>query len=134
MDLRSWTCLFTGRNIGLVDDEMRNVLMIGACTMHIDQVDRIRVQQDVCIAILQTEWKIYSVGARSGVLFYSNVETNHGSGAVNFLLHDKDLKRGGEIIRAYKDGVRGWTGPSVLTGELPAEVWEERDLRPHKLN
>jgi hypothetical protein len=105
---------------GMIDDEVRSVLKMAACHLHLKRWDRMNITSDVCEGIITTKWNTYAVGSRSGVLFRSQVKDESGKDYfVNFLLNEDDLRRGAEVIREMEErGDGDWvTGD----GRIPVE-------------
>ena len=128
----SWSCVLVGKGMGVVSDDVRNVLKATSCKMHMDKLDRMVVKHDRCNVIVQTLWETYSVGSRSGVLFKSHVEVDGGECQVNFLLHTKDLEAGAAFLRRLEE-------ENVPLGAAPGELpipalYEFADLRKHRLH
>ena len=126
----SWSCVLVSKGMGLLQDDVRTVLKAASCTMHLDKLDRMVVTHDLCNAIVQTEWKVYSIGSRSGVLFRAHVEAQGGECQVNFLLHTKDLEAGAAFIRTLEEKKVVWRR-SLQDVPVPA-LYEFADLRKHR--
>lgn len=125
----SWTCLLVQKGPGLLSDVVCTVLKAAACDLHLKKWDEMRLTNDLVEGIIKTEWKSYTVGSRSGVLFRAQVDSEDGNDyKVNFLLNKKDLERGAEIIRQMEERTGdGWEQASFRF-PLP-ELYQFHDLR-----
>jgi hypothetical protein len=129
----SWSCLMVEKGPGIITDDIRASLKLAACDLALRKCDRLPIDTEACDGIIQTEWKTYSVGSTSGVLFRAQVTEETGDYFVNFLLNEDDLKRGADLIREMREGPgRSW-GKSPTRFPVP-ELYEFYDLRKHKLN
>jgi hypothetical protein len=102
----SWTCLMVQKGPGMLDDEIRLALKKAACCLSLASMDAMRIRETGCEGHIETEWRSYTVGGRSGILFRCAIETGARGGEfrVNFLLNRSDLERGREILERYEAG------------------------------
>lgn len=123
----SWTCLMVGeKGPGMIPEDIRSALTMAACRLQMQGWDRMNISGDACEGIIETEWKTYSVGARSGVLFHCQVAGEGGDYKVNFLLNVRDLENGAKVLRDMEENRGAWRDGGRV--ELP-ELFEFRDLR-----
>lgn len=103
----SWTCLMVERGPGLISEEVRLALKIAACDLYLRQWEKMRIVNDVCDGIIETDWRTFVVHTRSGFLFRARIENVTGGYQVNFLFNQKDLERGSDVLRKKyeEDGV-----------------------------
>ncbi len=99
----SWTCLMVEKGPGLLSSEVSAALQVAACDLYFKRWDKMRIEGDVCVGTIETEWKTFSVSARTGILFRAKVETETGGYKVNFLLAKKDLEKGANALRKKHD-------------------------------
>jgi hypothetical protein len=129
----SWTILFVDKGPGMIEDSVKDALKMSACLLQVKRVDRMRISTSVCTGVIETEWKTYVVGGRSGVLFSAQVDSDKGEYQVNFLLNEDDLQRGGEVIKEMEEG-RGKLRYATRMGKLPVdELYKFHDLRRSRL-
>lgn len=88
---------------GLIPDEVRTALEVAAYKLQLDGFDAVRIKDDSCAGYLETTWDSHMIGSRGGILFKAQIETDEGAYFVNFLLAEKDLERGAEILRQFED-------------------------------
>lgn len=94
---------------GLLDERVRIGLKKAACELHLRGWDKMNmIDSKVCTGTIETEWKTFSVGARSGVLFKAQITEETGDYKVNFLLNTRDLERGAEVLREMEEGGDMW--------------------------
>jgi hypothetical protein len=95
------------------------MLKAAACDLHLKQWDEMRMTgSDVCVGIVRTDWKSYTIGSRSGVLFKATLTEESGDYQVNFLLSHKDLERGAEIFAEMEENPGEWESHE---GRIPLE-------------
>ena len=133
MDSDSWSCLMVGKGMGMVSDDLRNVLKAAACNMHLQRLNRMVIKHELCDGIMQTEWDSHMVGIRSGVLFRSQVEYEGGQCQINFLLSEQDLEAGADVIREMEEHGEGVWEESFEDFPVPA-LYEFVDLRRHRMH
>lgn len=133
MGMDSWTCLMVGKGPGMLTEGVMTVLKAAACDLHRNGVERMKLDHNLCMGFIQTEWNTHTVGSRSGVLFHCQIESEAGEYFVNFLLNTKDLEAGADILRQLEEaGESGW-GIGIGTLPIP-KLYEFRDLRPHRMH
>lgn len=104
----SWTCLLVQNGPGMLPDNVCTALKVAACDLHLKKWDEIRLVNDIVEGILKTEWKTYVVGTRSGVLFRAHIDCENGTDyMVNFLLNERDLKKGAETLKQMEESAGG---------------------------
>lgn len=114
---------------GLLPDEVRNVLKVAACDLHLKRWDRMNIASDIIDGLIETKWDTHLVGTRSGVLFRAQIDCEDGTDyKVNFLLSEEDLKRGADLIRQMEEGRGGTWGESPSRFPVP-ELYKFYDLR-----
>jgi hypothetical protein len=133
MNADSWSCLMVGRGMRIVNEQLRNILKASACNMHLQKLDRMVIKNDLCDGVMQTEWTSYTVGARSGVLFRSQIECEGGECQINFLLSTKDLEAGASVIRDMEEYADGTWEENFEDFPIP-ELYQFHDLRRHRMN
>ena len=116
----SWTCLMVQKGPGIIDDDVRAALKMAACDLYLNKWDRMNIVNDVCNGVIETKWDTHSVGARSGVLFRTQIDSETGNYMVNFLFSTKDLERGADILREMKE--QEGSGLAVASGRFPCEA------------
>jgi hypothetical protein len=95
----SWTCLLVQNGPGLLAESVRTALKDAACDLYHKKWDRMKMtNNDHCTGVIETDWKSYTLGARSGFLFKARITEESGDYLVNFLYHSRDLKRGAELL------------------------------------
>ena len=128
MSYDSWTCLMVEKGPGVLTDEIRAVLKMAACELHLKQWDRMHIHSEVCEGVIETAWATKVVGARSGVLFRTQIDSEEGEYLVNFLLNDDDLERGAEFLRELREAGAAPTG--VAEEPFPCrDLYRFYDLR-----
>jgi hypothetical protein len=129
----SWSCLLVGKDLGMVPEDLSRILKAAGCMMHLDELDRMPIMHETCTGVVETTWQSFLVGARSGVLFKSAVDYRDISTEVNFLLAEKDLKAGAELLRRGKELAGSkWVDYSGYINE--PEMYKFGNLRPYRLN
>ena len=126
----SWVCVTVEKGPGLITDEVRTVLKMAACDLHLKRWDRMHIISDMCAGLIQTKWETHSLGGASGVLFRAQVERDEGDYQVNFLLNERDLKRGARFLREIEEEPAGnWEQiPQEFEVPIP-ELYRFYDLR-----
>lgn len=125
----SWSCLLVEDGPGMLSDEVCAALKMAACRLHLERKDRTQLFTEVLDGVIETEWKTYPVGARSGVLFHAHVDCKDGIDfKVNFLLNMDDLKRGADFLRQLEEQTETPWGISSAPFPLSA-LYQFRDLR-----
>ncbi len=105
MDFDSWTCVMVAGEFGVIPDKVQIALKLAACDMRIEKRDQMLFKGEDCNGFLVTGWNSFMIGARSGILFRSEVDVEGKSIKVNFLLSEADLKQGAKRLkRMYKQG------------------------------
>lgn len=130
----SWTCLMVEKGPGILDDTISDALKLAACELAYRKLDRMKMLNDVCDGVIQTEWKSHVVGSRSGILFRAQITESSGDYFVNFLLSEDDLARGADIIREARESAesRPWKR-SRRRVPIP-ELYEFRNLSKRSLH
>ncbi len=125
----SWTCVAVEKGPGVLPDPVRTALRNAACDLYLKKWDRMHLRGDLLEGIIQTAWTTHLIGTRSGVLFRAHVDCEDGTDyMVNFLLHERDLERGADIIRQHEEGAaEEWHN---APGGFPVpELYEFHNLR-----
>ena len=120
MSYDSWTCLMVEKGPGMIADKVCAALKMAACDLHLKKWDRMHIVSDVCDGIIETAWDTHSVGARSGVLFRTQIGSETGDYMVNFLLNTNDLERGAEVLREMEE--RGEEVWGIAASPFPCEA------------
>ncbi len=124
MPYDSWTCLMVEKGPAMITGEVRSALKFAACDLHYKKWDSMRiVGNDACDGLIETDWKSYTVGARSGILFRAQLSAESG----DFLFNQKDLDRGAEVIREMEE--RKGEDWRTAEGRIPVpELYQFDDL------
>lgn len=133
MRLDSWTCVMVRKGPGIIPDDVKNHLQISAGDLYLKKWDRMRIVGDgACNGIIETDWKRYHIGVRSGILFRSQVDSKKGEYLVNFLLREDNLETSASKIRSYcEENSIDWR---VTQSTFPLrELYEFRNLRQTRL-
>lgn len=127
MSYDSWTCLMVDRGPGMLAEEVRAALKMAACDLYLNRLERMRVATEVCSGYIETGWETHSVGARSGILFRTQIDCEQGDYHVNFLLSVGDLERGAGRLRDRIE--RGEYAVGTSEERFPCEaLYEFHDL------
>ncbi len=125
----SWTCLMVEKGPGILPDDVRVALEAAACNLHLNKTDSMHFSSNVCNGIIESPWKTYAVGARSGILFKAQIESDAGDYLVNFLLNTTCLDEGRDFLKRLEENLKGTWIPR--DGHLPVEaLYQFQDLAP----
>lgn len=125
----SWTCLMVEDGPGILPDDVRRALKMAACNLHLNKRDTMHFSSDVCNGIVESSWDTYSVGARAGILFRAQIESDVGGYRINFLLNTDCLDQGRDFLKRLDQSPSGTWVPQ--SGHLPIEeMYRFENLAP----
>ncbi len=128
----SWSCVMVDKGPGMIDETTRTALKAAACHLHLQRVERMPVKGKGFDGVVTTEWKTYTLGTTSGVLFRSQIFSVSGDYFVNFLLNRRDLETGSEILRQIEESEPQWQrGEEAVPIE---DLYRFTNLRRNSLN
>ena len=97
----SWVCIMVSGGPGMIPEYVQMALKTAACDMRLEQRDVIIFAHATCDGEITTDWRSYTVGASTGVLFKAKVSADSVTYPVNFLLSEDDLKRGAAVLKQH---------------------------------
>jgi hypothetical protein len=113
---------------GLIPEEVTTALKMAACELYLAKQEYGRIETPYCEGFIETAWKEYLYGTRSGVFFEAHIDAVDGTTyRINFLFSEEDLKRGKEILAGTLGSMTYYTREDLAT--IPSAMKQFRNLQ-----